>query len=116
MTDLCIYCETAKKIISKTLTTLQREGLNEYNQIETVEDLTNIKILLNETISKHPSLDKMKTFQETLSDLSKIKAYFYHLEISKNQRKNYKNLKNNIKSDELFIELDWKQKVNRVCS
>ena len=99
--------------------TLKREGFNEYRQIETNEDLTNIKNLLNKKISESPSLDKIKILQETLTDLSKIKAYFYHLEVSNTQRKNYNNLKKNIKSDELFIELDWKQKVdwiyNTVC-
>ena len=112
MTDLCIYCETAKKLLTKTVATLQREGFNEYRQIETNQDLTNIKNLLNKKISESPSLDKIKNLQETLTDLSKIKAYFYHLEVSKTQRKNYNNLKKNIKSDELFIELDWKQKVD----
>ncbi len=49
--------------------------------------------------------------KQITADLIKIEAYLYHKKIAKRQRDSYNFLKNNIKEDELFFDLDWKQKV-----
>ncbi len=43
--------------------------------------------------------------------LNKIKLLDYHYSIATLQRRSYVELKNNIKDDQIFIEIDFKQKI-----
>ena len=87
-------------MISSTLRKLKIENID-IESIETEKDVEKIENLVYE--NKIESILK--------SDLVKIKALLYHRQISKRQRNSYNFLKKNFKTNELFIELDWKQKV-----
>ena len=87
-------------MISSTLSKLKLENID-IESIETEKDVEKIEYLVNEK--------KIESISN--SDLVKIKALLYHRQISKRQRNSYNLLKKNFKKNELFIELDWKQKV-----
>jgi hypothetical protein len=76
--------------------------LQENSDIENIRtflfaiSLKSVNVLLNEEILK------------SLDSLSHI---FKHKEFAKRQRGSYQFMKENLKSDELLIEMDYKQKV-----
>ena len=108
---MCAYCESGVKLIDSTLVKLKNIGIPELYHLNSNDEVSKIKTDLEKKMSTEISLEKKNLINNIFVDLESIKAYFYHLAASKRQRDSYNNLKKNLKTDELFIELDWKQKV-----
>jgi hypothetical protein len=43
--------------------------------------------------------------------LENVEQLDYHHSIAERQRESYKLMKNNLKKDQILIEIDWKQKI-----
>ena len=93
------------------MSNIKNEGLD-IRCIDNFDDLNKIRNFLNNKLLLSIPNEKKIKYQKMLSDLIRIKAFLYHKNVAKRQRKSYNQALANIKDDELFFDLDWKQKVN----
>ena len=89
---------------------LKNEAIN-YKSLDNEEDIENTEKFVKQKLSSSNSNDQRLLLEQILSDFKKIKAVLYHRKIAKRQREYYNYIRKNLAEDELFIELDWKQKV-----
>ncbi|RNA44352.1 hypothetical protein BpHYR1_010334 [Brachionus plicatilis] len=98
ISDLCDYCEKNKELKKK----LYKFALE--NGYEGVEDFLLIKEFLTINKSRNDLTELMNMF-------TKIESINLHFEISKRQSEAYNSMCLNLDEDNIFIEMDWKQKI-----
>ena len=95
----------SKKIAEKTLNLVKSIGFSGESLTEKA-DIENIRNFLKEKSNG-------STFYAYVSkNLDSLFAIFHHKELARRQRISYQSMKNNLAEDYLFIDIDYKQKVN----
>jgi len=78
---------------------------------DSIKDSSDITSIKNFLITGNNPNDRNQS-AEIFKDLDSLETIFTHKKIAKRQRESYNSMKNNLPEDYLFIELDYKQKVD----
>ncbi|CAF1115489.1 unnamed protein product, partial [Brachionus calyciflorus] len=100
LSDLCDYCEINKLYMSEVLSLAFQNGY-ENDQEKNFNSM-------RDYLSNFYSNEEFQSIRDTVQYINQLD---FHKTVASRQREAYNQMKNNLESDYILIEIDWKQKI-----